>query len=189
MDNLEQSRMEIVLLAAGVLVLVSVLAVLVLICVALKHSKGPPRQHNSTAWGGSWSERWDAGPPTSYRDEAFDNNVRQPSVSITDDIRRELASLRQIVTLTEPNRGSFPVQDNTDPVPSRSDTTNGKTNNQLIEHSVDCDGTSWCDTQDSRASSTAREQESDTVIKRPERTVDHGETFDLEAQDSADSDS
>lgn len=82
--SLEEIRLEIVLLASGVLVLVSLLGILIFISIGLT----PPtrrydneKSFNSTAWGGGWDEEEDEALDEAYYDETFIDCVRRRSLS------------------------------------------------------------------------------------------------------------
>jgi hypothetical protein len=86
--SLEQRRLEIIVLATGVLILVLVLALLLFVCFSLKNSHLPPSRDRATTWGGSWNERWDARPPEQYQDENPFENVRRRGMSVAENMRR-----------------------------------------------------------------------------------------------------
>lgn len=184
--SLEQSRLEIILLATGVLVLVSLLGVVILICVSLKHPSRPLPRHTATAWGGSWNERWDAGPVEPYRDEGFFDNVLRRSVSIAEDVRKEVTNLKRLMTLNMVDHDTIPDQQNIGNPLEDTTTIGEELERRLLEHDSDCDGSNWCDLLDSPASSTGRDRQSGTVTKRPERAIVHDDSCDLEAQESDD---
>lgn len=184
--SLEESRLEIIVLATGVLVLVSLLGAVLLVCANLKHSSRPLARHDTTSWGGSWNERWDAGPSEPYRDEGFVDNVGRRSVSIAEDIRKELTSLKQLMTLNMLDHDAIPVQENLGNLLEDTTTLSEEMARRFPEHDSDYDGSNWCDLLDSPASSTGRDRHSGTVTKRPERVIVHDDSCDLEAQDSDD---
>ncbi|QPH02333.1 hypothetical protein C2857_006542 [Epichloe festucae Fl1] len=188
--TLENGRLEIILLAAAVLVLVSLLAVLILVCVSLKQSHRPPISRHATAWGGSWSERWDAGPLEPYRDdENLFDRVRQRSTSIAEDAKRELTSLEKLVPLAIPNRDNVTDQRAADDSFSNTAGISREAGNQALEYTIDSDESDSGDLESPASStSTARDQKVGTVTRRSERAVIHNDSCDLEAQSSEDSD-
>lgn len=91
---LEESRLEIVILAAGILILVSLFGVLLLVCVSIK----TPRRtsdaeigRHTAKWGGHWH---DGGQPTRelYVDD-FVDAVRRRSASVAEEVKDEIQSL------------------------------------------------------------------------------------------------
>lgn len=188
--TLENGRLEIILLAAAVLVLVSLLAVLVLVCVSLKQSHRPAVSRHATAWGGSWSERWDAGPLEPYRDdENLFDQVRRRSISVAEDVKRELTSLEKLVPLAIPNRDNAPGQRAADDSFSNTAGISREAGNQALEYIIDSDESDSGDLESPASStSTAREQKVGTVTRRSERAVVRYDSCDLEAQESEDSD-
>lgn len=186
--SLEQNRLEIILLAAGVLVLVLLFAMLIFVCVSLKMSSSPLARHKATAWGGSWNDRWDAGPSVPYRDENSHDNVRRRSVSIAEDIRKKLTSLKQLMTLNAPDHGITSTEQHISSSLYNDATVNVGDTFPRSQHMLDNDGPSWHDL-DSPASSTGtgRYRDDVAVIKRPDRVIVHHDDCDLEAQDSEDS--
>ncbi|TWU75778.1 hypothetical protein ED733_003406 [Metarhizium rileyi] len=163
-QSLEQSRLEIILLAAIVLVLVLLFGVFIL------------------------NERWDAGASTPYQDEGLLDNVRLRSVSIAEEIRKELTSLKQFMTPDILSREYAPSRRNIGNLDSAlyNTTTLDETYDQSPEHMLD-DMLNWHDFLESPASSTGRDWERD-VVTRSKRAVVHSDSCDLEAQDSDDSD-
>ncbi|KAG5945241.1 hypothetical protein E4U53_006746 [Claviceps sorghi] len=183
--TLDTRRLEIILLAIAVFVLVALLAILILVCFTLKHShSSPPANHtdtpHGTAWGGSWSERWDAGPLSPYQDdEDFLHHVQGRGGTITEDVRREQTNFKDLVLLL-PDAGTAIDQrlaetaNTIDAVP--------EVGGQACDCSVNPDGYNR-DVSESSASSTAREQTLGTTTRRLERAGSQDENFDLEAQD------
>ncbi|KAG8424372.1 hypothetical protein J3458_001169 [Metarhizium acridum] len=167
--SIEQSRLEIILLAAGVLVLVLFFGVFILVCVSLTHTNAPLSRNRATPWGGYWNERWDAGPLARGQDEGFFDN--------------------QFLTLDMPDYGDVPRQryiESTDSMLYNTTTLNDETDHGLSTHMLD-DVSNWHDLLESPASSTGRDRKGGCVKKRPERAIVHGDSCDLEAQDSDDS--
>ncbi|KID97406.1 hypothetical protein MAJ_06638, partial [Metarhizium majus ARSEF 297] len=187
--SIEQSRLEIILLAAGVLVLVLFFGVFILVCVSLTHSNAPLSRHRATSWGGYWNERWDAGPSAPDQDEGVFHSVRRRSVSIAEEVRKKLTSLKQLLTLDMPDYDDFPRQryiESTDSTPYNITTLNDGTDHGLSTLLLD-DVSNWHDLLESPASSTGRDREGGIVTKRSERAMVHDDSCDLEAQDSDDS--
>ncbi|EFY86764.1 hypothetical protein MAC_07168 [Metarhizium acridum CQMa 102] len=187
--SIEQSRLEIILLAAGVLVLVLFFGVFILVCVSLTHTNAPLSRNRATPWGGYWNERWDAGPLARGQDEGFFDNVRRRSVSIAEEVRKKLTILKQFLTLDMPDYGDVPRQryiESTDSMLYNTTTLNDETDHGLSTHMLD-DVSNWHDLLESPASSTGRDRKGGCVTKRPERAIVHGDSCDLEAQDSDDS--
>ncbi|KAG6039670.1 hypothetical protein E4U41_002304 [Claviceps citrina] len=189
--TLDNSRLEIVILAAAVFILVSLLATLILVCVCLKHSQLPAENltdvHYGTAWGGSWSERWDAGPLRLYRDdEDFLDQVRRRSRSIAEEVRRELTGFEQLVPLRisdEESATDLTVADAAAMVMG----TVREAGSQASEDNTSPDESNHS-ASESSASSTAREQTLGTATRRLER-ADHDEDCDSDAQDLGSSES
>ncbi|KAG5982520.1 hypothetical protein E4U55_001770 [Claviceps digitariae] len=187
--TLETSRLEIILLAIAVFVLVALLAILILVCVTLKQSHSPPATnhtdtHYGTAWGGSWSERWDAGPLRPYHDdEDFLDHIRQQSKPVAEDVRRGHASFKNLVPLRIPDAGHVFDQRLADVVNTTE--TIPEVGGLASECNMNPDGFNR-DVSESSASSSAREQTLGTTTRRLERAVAHDEDFDLEAQDPED---
>ncbi|KAG5994381.1 hypothetical protein E4U54_003114 [Claviceps lovelessii] len=185
--TLETSRLEIILLAIAVFVLVALLAILILVCVSLKQSHSLPATdltdtHYGTAWGGSWSERWDAGPLRPYQDfdEDFLDHVRRQSEPLAEDVRRGLARFQNFLPLRIPSVGN--VIDQRFAETANTAEMIPKVHSQALECNMSAEGFDR-DVSESSASSTARESTLGTTTRRLERTVTHDEDFDLEAQD------
>ncbi|KHN99682.1 uncharacterized protein MAM_02535 [Metarhizium album ARSEF 1941] len=187
--DMEQSRLEIILLAGGVLVLVLFLGVFILVCVRIAHSNSPLKRHRTEAWGGSWNERWDTGPSPPGQDEGVFGNVRQHSVSIAGDVRNELTGLERLMAsdMADHDVVSWQrcIENDVDSV--RHNTTPGELDHHPSGHMLGDDVSNWYDLADSPGSSTGRDREGGIATKRPERAMVHGDSCDLEAQDSYDS--
>ncbi|KAG6230972.1 hypothetical protein E4U26_007459 [Claviceps purpurea] len=193
--TLENSRLEIILLATAVFVLVSLLAILILVCVSLKHSQSnsPLADHTDThqthyetsyygtAWGGSWSERWDAGPLRTYQDN--ENScllVRRRSASIEGDVRGKIANFKNLIPLQIPHKedGIYQTAADTPITPAMAPDVGSQVLEGISPDEPNRDASL------SSASSTAREQTFGTATRRLEKTVNQDGSFDLEAQDS-----
>ncbi|CAM1505448.1 Fc.00g110850.m01.CDS01 [Cosmosporella sp. VM-42] len=102
--SLESNRLEIVLIAAGVLVLVSILGILILLGIGLEPP--PPHQdakncQRSTAWGGTWIEQeTQLVDPYHDEEETFIDYVRRKSKSMADEFKHELNSLTRGFTVS-----------------------------------------------------------------------------------------
>ncbi|KAG6028350.1 hypothetical protein E4U40_001071 [Claviceps sp. LM458 group G5] len=195
--TLENSRLEIILLATAVFILVSLLAILILVCVSLKHSQSnsPLADHTDThqthyetsyygtAWGGSWSERWDAGPLRTYQDN--ENScllVRRRSAPIEGDVRGEIANFENLIPLQIPDKedGIYQTVADTPITPAMAPYVGSRVLEGINPDEPNRDASL------SSASSTAREQTLGTATRRLEKTVNRDESFDLEAQDPED---
>ncbi|KAG5925718.1 hypothetical protein E4U42_004028 [Claviceps africana] len=181
---LDTRRLEIILLAIAVFVLVALLAILILVCVTLKHSHSlPPANHtdtpDGTAWGGSWSERWDAGPLSPYQDdEEFFHHVPGRSGTTTEDVTRGRTSFKDLAPLLPDAENAIhqTLTETADTFEALPDV-----GGQACECNMNPDGYNR-DVSESSASSTAREQTLGTTTRRLERAVSH-DNFDLEAHD------
>jgi hypothetical protein len=172
------------LLAVGVFVLVLLFSVLILVCVALKHSRLPLAGHEATSWGGCWNERWDAGPSEPYQDDCFFDTVDRGSVSIATGFGKQLTNLKQPVVLNMPNCDTIPAEQITGEscyIPTQKTEEPDASSPGLM---MDDNGLNWHALPDSPTSSTGRSREVGTVTKRPERVASHNDSCDLEAQDS-----
>lgn len=103
---MDAKRLEIVLVAIGILLLVSVFGIVILVCVGLqpaRRRRSLEDSHKTAAWGGSWiqDDRADDEP---YRDETFLDSVRRRSVSLTENIQQDLLLVRD-QTLTAISAG------------------------------------------------------------------------------------
>ncbi|KAG5922490.1 hypothetical protein E4U61_005098 [Claviceps capensis] len=192
--TLENSRLEIILLATAVFVLVSLLAILILVCVSLKHSQSnsPLADHTDThqthyetsyygtAWGGSWSERWDAGPLRTYQyNEDSCLLVRRRSAPIEGGVRGEIANFKNLVPLQIPDKedGIYRTVADTPITPAMAPDVGSQVLEGINPDELNRDASL------SSASSTAREQTLGTATRRLEKFVNRDESFDLEAQD------
>ncbi|EGX97010.1 hypothetical protein CCM_01669 [Cordyceps militaris CM01] len=96
--SLEQSRLEIMILAIGVLVLVSLLGLIVFINLRFRPRGERKRQQNDYGYNqkpGPSSEKY------KYHD-TFLQSVRRRSISLADNAKREFASLTRRATLSVP---------------------------------------------------------------------------------------
>ncbi|KAF7547158.1 hypothetical protein G7046_g9090 [Stylonectria norvegica] len=101
--SIETSRLEIVIIAAGVGVLVCVLGIIILTGIGLKSPTSKNDTENcqrTTAWGGSWEEKSTRQPAEAYhdKDETFISSVRRRSQSLADELRQELNYLTRSLT-------------------------------------------------------------------------------------------
>ncbi|TQV99877.1 hypothetical protein V2A60_005306 [Cordyceps javanica] len=92
--SLEQSRLEIMILAIGVLILVSLLGLIVFINLRFRPHGERQKQHNDYGY--------DEKPVFTTRDsgDTFMDSVRRRSVSLADNAKRELAFLTRRVTMS-----------------------------------------------------------------------------------------
>ncbi|KAK5989978.1 hypothetical protein PT974_08241 [Cladobotryum mycophilum] len=100
--SLDDIRLEIVLIAARVLVLVSLLGILILMNVGFKT---PSRKQDSESYEAAtgWRELYDdtqpdAQPITYHDDETFIESVRRRSLDLAEDFKRELSTFTRKVS-------------------------------------------------------------------------------------------
>ncbi|KAH7170263.1 hypothetical protein EDB81DRAFT_158017 [Dactylonectria macrodidyma] len=98
-QSLEANRLEIILIAAGILILVSVMGILILLGVGLRPPATTQDSENGqrwTAWGGRCNEMSDRRTTEAYRDrdESFIGTVRRRSQSLAEEFRQELSNLQ-----------------------------------------------------------------------------------------------
>ncbi|KAF7544709.1 hypothetical protein G7Z17_g9739 [Cylindrodendrum hubeiense] len=97
--TLESNRLEIVLIAAGILILVSVMGILILLGVGLRPPPTAQDAENGqrwTAWGGAYNEQQDYRTTELYhdRDNTFIGSVRRGSRSLAEEFKQELSNLQ-----------------------------------------------------------------------------------------------
>jgi hypothetical protein len=106
---MDTNCLEIVLIAVGILLLVSMFGIIILVCVDLQRlsqRRSLEDGSRTAAWGGSWNEE-DRAHSEPYRDETFLGSVRRRSICFAEEARRDLLLMRdQTITAISTGRSS-----------------------------------------------------------------------------------
>ncbi|KAH8738029.1 hypothetical protein BGZ61DRAFT_471400 [Ilyonectria robusta] len=180
--SLEANRLEIVLIAAGILVLVSVLGILILLGVGLRPPAAAQDTENGqrwTAWGGAYNEPQDRGPIEPYHDcdNTFISSVRRGSRSLAEEFKQELRNLHFSFTSPGQQQNDSSISDQLQRFSMDSTLVpSGDSSDQ------DTACGSCCELIDSPLSATGREDELGGPRMRISRTAENATSSDLEAQ-------
>ncbi|KPM36748.1 hypothetical protein AK830_g9822 [Neonectria ditissima] len=186
--SLEANRLEIVLIAAGILVLVSVLGILILLSVGAR----PPAialdaeyGQRWTPWGALYNEQQSRRAIEPYHDcnDTFLDTVRRQSHSLAKEFKQELSTL----TFSFASSGASPAdqqQHNCGIFDKLRRFSLGRIlvpSENSSDHDTACDSCS--EFLDSPLSATGREDDPSGPRMRLSRTGENATSCDLEAQD------
>lgn len=121
-----------------------------------------------------------------YHDDRFLDTVKRRSVSLAEDIKREVTSLTQLMTATLPDNDAIQINnDRPQSLYNARLTEEHRQNETSI--TIDDEEATLRDDLDSPASSTGRDSKQSIPVHRPSQMPGHNTSCDLEAQDSDDS--
>ncbi|KAM5351294.1 hypothetical protein ACJ41O_004017 [Fusarium nematophilum] len=184
--SLESNRLEIVLIAAGVLLLVSPLGILILMGVGFRPpARGGDAENGprSTAPGVMFCADHASASNEPFRDrnDSFINSVRRRSQSLAEEFKLELSNLkRNFPRLTTSSADQPEAQSLIDRVRRFSVANMLTFSPESSELITDCE--SCYEYLDSPLSATGRDEDAAGARRRASRTVEEAADCDLEAQ-------